>query len=336
MADEGTGKIRATSFEVAERAGVSRSSVSRAFTPGASISPVVKKKVIKAADELGYRVNYVARSLNKQRSELVGMIASGMVNPHRARQINALAQQLVREGFRPMLFCIDEGQDTEMLISMLLNYAVSGVIITSDAPPAAICRDCAKLEVPLVLVDRSEDLPFVDHITSDNVKGGQLLAGALLDAGCKRLFVVEPEPAVYSVTTRIEAFAKAARDKGAELIYSRCSGHEFEDGQQAADALARQLHSDDGVFCPSDMLALGFIDRLKFRYGVGVPDQVSVVGYDNIPQCEWGFARLTTIDQPVESFAIETVELLKMRIQNPHAAPIQRIIDVSLVQRESA
>ena len=93
-----------TSLDVAQMAGVSRSAVSRVFTPGASVSKKTREKVEKAASELGYRVNLVARGLNKQRTDLVGMIAARMDNPYRSAQIDALAKQLVRQGLRPMLF----------------------------------------------------------------------------------------------------------------------------------------------------------------------------------------------------------------------------------------
>ncbi|MEX3008515.1 LacI family DNA-binding transcriptional regulator [Hoeflea sp. TYP-13] len=322
-----------TSFDVARLAGVSRSAVSRAFTPGASISQDARQKVIDAANELGYRVNPVARALNQRRTDLVGMIVARMDNPYRASQIDALSKTLVRNDFRPMLFCIDEGHGTEQLLSMLLDYSVSGVVITSDAPPAEICNECAHLQVPLVLVDRDDRLPQVDRISGNNAKGGRLAAETLIDAGRRKLLVLQPETAVYSITTRIEAFLAAAAEFGADVEILPVGTHNYEAGRQAAPAVAARRQDGIGIFCPTDIVALGLLDALRVGYGVEIPREMSLIGYDDIPQSGWEFANLTTIRQPVDTFVDVIVEMLKSRIAEPDAAQREELVDVMLVRR---
>ncbi len=322
-----------TSFHVARLAGVSRSAVSRAFTPGTSISDKTREKVQIAAAELGYRVNLVARGLNRQRTDLVGMIASAMNNPYRSEQIDALAKRLVREGFRPMLFCIDEDMNEEQLLSILLNYQVSGVVITSDAPPVEICEECARMHVPLALVDRMDELPFVDRINGDNLKGGRLAAEMLIDAGRTNLVVVQPEKVGYSGRARIAAFIERAAEDGIKTTVLPVIASEYEGGSEAASAIAVQRDKKLGVFCPSDTLALGLLDALRSKHGVRIPDELSLIGYDDIPQSAWAFADLTTIKQSVEEFAKVTVDMLKARINDPEANPKNQIVDVSVVLR---
>lgn len=322
-----------TSLDVAKLAGVSRSAVSRTFTPGASVSDKTREKVQKAAAELGYRVNLVARGLNKQRTDLVGLIAARMDNPYRSAQIDALAKQLVREGFRPMLFCIDEGKDAEQLLSILLNYQVSGVVITSDAPPAKICAECAQMRVPLVLVDRADELPFVDRISSDNKKGGRLAAEVLIRAGRRRLLVLQPETMVYSMRERAAAFIGRAAEDGLVAEVMTVGTHEYYSGCAAADKIASRRDQGLGIFCPTDIVALGLLDALRHEHGVSIPEELSLIGYDDIPQAAWKFAQLTTIKQPVDEFARITVELLQERITNPEAAPKYKSVDVTIVQR---
>jgi LacI family transcriptional regulator len=331
--DERLAAKPATSFDVARLAGVSRSAVSRAFTPGASISAAARERVMEAAATLGYRVNHLARGLNKRRTDLVGLIASSMSNPYRAAQIDALAKCLVREGFRPMLFCIDEGMDTEQVISMLLNYSVSGVVITSNAPPAKICEECARMQVPLVLVDREDELPLVDRISGDNVKGGRLAADALIDAGRRRLVALRPKSDVYSIATRISAFVERAQAKGLEPEILPVGPPNYESGRDAAADIAARRSEGLGVFCPTDFIALGLLDALRTRHGVRIPEDASIVGYDDIPQAAWEFSNLTTIGQPVDQFAAETVALMKARIERPDSAPRRESVDVSLVRR---
>jgi LacI family transcriptional regulator len=290
MADN-TPKIPSvTSFDVARKAGVSRSAVSRAFTPGTSISAVTREKVVKAASELGYRINLVARGLNKQRTDLVGMIASGMSNPYRSEQIDALAKRLVRNGFRPMLFCIDEGMDEEQLLSILLNYQVSGVVITSDAPPVEICEECARMQVPLALVDRIDNLPFVDRINGDNVKGGRMAADVLIAAGRRQLVAVEQKAMGYSGKARIAAFIERAAEDDLATSIITVEASEYEGGAAAAVEVLAKLDQHPGVFCPSDTVALGLLDALRNKHDVRIPEELSLIGYDDIPQASWAFA----------------------------------------------
>ncbi len=329
-------KVRSiTSFDVARRAGVSRSAVSRTFTPGASISDNARSKVLQAATELGYRVNLVARGLNKQRTDLVGMIASRMSNPYRAEQIDALAKRLVREGFRPMLFTIDENMDEEQLLSILLNYQVSGVVITSDSPPVEICNECARMHVPLVLVDRIDALPFVDRVNGDNTKGGRLAADVLIAAGRSHLVIVQQESIGYSGVARIAAFSERANEKGLQTRIISVSENEYKGGAEAAARILPELGQNMGVFCPSDTVALGLLDTLRSKHNVCIPKELSLVGYDDIPQASWAFAELTTIKQSVDEFARVAVELLQERIINPEAKPQNKLVNVTLIRRGS-
>lgn len=333
MAD-GIHKITSvTSFDVARRAGVSRSAVSRAFTPGASISPRMREKIQKAATDLGYRVNLVARGLNKQRTDLVGMIVAGLGNPYRSEQIDALAKQLVREGFRPMLFCIDEGRGVEQLLSILLNYQVSGVVITSDAPPIDICEECARMNVPLALVHRIDHLPFVDRINGDNAKGGRIAADVLVKAGRRYLVAVKHDFLSYSENSRINAFLDRATELGVPTKTISVPASEYKGGFAAASEVVAHIDQQPGVFCQTDSMALGLLDAMRTKHGVRIPEHMSLIGYDDIPQASWAFANLTTIRQSVDEFARVTVGVLKERIRHPDAEPKNEIVDVTLVSR---
>jgi len=324
-----------TSLDVARLANVSRSAVSRTYTPGASVSAKTRKKVHEAAQILGYRVNLLARGLNKKKSDLVGMIVSGLSTPYRSEQVEALAKTLFHEGFRPILFTINEGTDTGLLLSILLTYQVSGVIITSEAPPIEICEECARIQVPLVLVHRADELPFVDRVNGDNNKGGRLAAQTLIDAGRRRLVVVRHDSISSSEATRVEAFVAHARQAGLPVQNVTVEQNEYEAGQAAAVEIADLVGPDLGVFCPTDMMALGLLDRARNKMGILVPEQMALIGYDDIAQAGWDFAQLTTIRQPADDFARTTVDVLKERIENPEMEPRPRVVDVSLVRRST-
>jgi len=328
-------KPSVTSFDVARHAGVSRAVVSRAFTSGSSISPKAREKVLKAADELGYHVNQMARALNRQRSDLVGLIVSNLTNPYRAGQIDALAKRLVADGYRPMLFCVDGQEETEQSISLLLNYSVSGVIVTSGLPPESICAQCAERRVPLVIIDRGHSYPYVDLVTSDNNGGGRVAVERFLAQGSRSLVVLEPRLKVYSVSARIDGFQRAAKEHGYSVTAITVTEPNYAGGQEGAMDFARLSLTDAAVFGPTDLCALGFLDTMRNKYGADVPNELSVIGYDDIPQASWHFASLTTFRQPVEDVAAAAVELLESRFADPDIQERGIILPVQLIERGS-
>ena len=336
MAD-GIHKITSvTSFDVARRAGVSRSAVSRAFTPGASISPRMREKIQKAATDLGYRVNLVARGLNKQRTDLVGMIVAGLGNPYRSEQIDALAKQLVREGFRPMLFCIDEGRGVEQLLSILLNYQVSGVVITSDAPPIDICEECARMNVPLALVHRIDNLPFVDRINGDNAKGGRIAADVLVKAGRRYLVAVKHDFLSYSENSRINAFLDRATELGVPTKTISVPASEYKGGFAAASEVVAHIDQQPGVFCQTDSMALGLLDAMRTKHGVRIPEQMSLIGYDDIDFAQDRVVPISTVRQPIgELGSLAAQLLLKHAVGGEAHVHRQIVLTPELVLRAS-
>ncbi len=326
---------RATSYDVARQAGVSRSAVSRAFTPGASISKATRAKVIRAADALGYRVNHLAKGLSNRRSDLVGLIVADLDNPFRAAQIDSLARELVANGYRPLLFPSDENFSTAEIVHLLLHYSLSGVVVTSDAPPTEICAECVRNGTPLVLVNKEVDNAFVDRVSVDNLRGGRLAAEALIDAGCKDLVALRPSRRSYSIESRIRGFRDGADDAGLEVTMFDGDLQTYEGGQSTAARFIERRRRNTGVFCPTDYMALGFLDALVTEYALTVPKDLQLIGYDDIPQSGWSFARLTTISQPVDQLASAAVSLLIDRINNPDADARVEVVPVELVQRDT-
>lgn len=335
MTNDAQMQRQATSYDVARQAGVSRSAVSRAFTPGASISKGTRAKVIRAADELGYRVNHLAKSLSNRRSDLVGLIVADLDNPFRAAQIDALARELVANGYRPLLFPTGENFGTAEIVHLLLHYSLSGVVVTSDAPPTEICAECVRTGVPLVLVNKEANNGYVDRVTVDNVCGGGLAANALIDAGCKDLVALRPSRRSYSIESRISGFRERGHHVGLEVTIFDGDLQTYEGGRSTAARFVEHRRQDTGVFCPTDYMALGFLDALVNEHAIAIPGDLQLIGYDNIPQSGWSFAKLTTISQPVDQLASAAVSLLIDRINNPNADARVKVVPVELVLRDT-
>jgi DNA-binding LacI/PurR family transcriptional regulator len=213
-----------TSFDVARKAGVSRSTVSRTFTAGARVSPEVRARVLEAADTLGYRVNALARGLQARHSNLVGVVASRLDTPYRALQVRCIAQGLLREGMNPLLLVADGGEDVRALIQNILAYSVAGVIVTSDTPSPEVVRACNKAGVPVVMINRGPASAGADTVCMDLEAGGRAAFEMLRTSGATRFGVVTPEQETYSVTGRANAFLPVARARAIRRSASQATG----------------------------------------------------------------------------------------------------------------
>lgn len=333
MTDRGSSKKQVNSFDVARLAGVSRSAVSRTFTDGASVSDETREKVIKAAQELGYRVNVLARSLHKQKSDLVGVVAADLDNPFRGEQIDLLSQGLLEQGLRPILLRGDPSTDVAELIGSLLQYSVAGVIVTSDTPPEEICRECLENGVPLVVVNKRDPGAPVDRVVTDFDAGGRLAFEHLIACGCRKLAVVTPERSSYSVNGRALAFEQAANDAGVPVIRIAWGTQTYDGGLSASAYVSRVKTEIDGVFCTADYLALGVLDGLRHEHGIRVPEDMQVIGYDDIVQASWKSYDLTTIVQSRKELCDITLKLLMQRLVDPDLPQQIEVSGVSLMQR---
>ncbi|MGK6314254.1 LacI family DNA-binding transcriptional regulator [Neorhizobium sp. DT-125] len=332
MTGAGREPRRVTSFDVARAAGVSRAAVSRAFTPDASVSEKTRQKVYQAAKELGYRVNYLARSLTNKRSDFVGLVAAGLDNPFRTQQLENLAHALIARNYRPILLPTSKEADSATVIEQLLHYAVSGVIVTSDAPPSHIFEECAAEGVPIVLINKGEDFPFVDRVVSDDRMSGYTAADHLLAAGAIKLAVIAGAAVSYSSRRRAEAFQSRCTMLGIEASLIPVVLNDYRHGHGAAERLLDL--GIDGVFCVNDYMACGVLDGLA---KAGRRDgSIKVIGHDDIPQASWSAYELTTFLQPCDVQAEQVIDLLTSRMSEPDAVARVEFTPVTLIKRKSA
>lgn len=326
---------RPTSFDVARAAGVSRSTVSRAFTEGSRISPEVRDLVLRTAETLDYRINALARGLQVSHSNLVGIVASRLDTPFRALQVRIIAQSLLREGMNPILLVADGGEDVQALIQNVLTYNVAGVIVTSDSPPPEVMLACRRAGTAVVLINRGPSASDADTVNMDVAAGGRAAFGMLRDSGVRRFGLLAPFQQTYSVTGRADAFLACCREAGVPVTVVRSDGQSHAAGRAAAEAIGRQTATGniEGVFCATDLLALGVLDKLRHEDGVAIPASVQLVGFDDIEPAAWGAYGLSTIRQDVAAQARAAVDLMLLRLQSPDRAFETRQFDLVKVYR---
>ncbi|MBP2547986.1 DNA-binding LacI/PurR family transcriptional regulator [Neorhizobium galegae] len=321
--------------QVARRAGVSRSAVSRTFTPGASVSPATREKVMHAAQELGYHVNDLARGVLNNQSRLVGIVATRPEVGFRAHLTAALSKVLIKRGNVPIL--INTGQTEEELVAaqkMLIGHRAEATIILSGSPPASFFELARRNGQPVVMIGRSE--PDADHVRAGNSEASQQAALAFLAAGRRRFAFAGSHSATPAILERETAFVAAVEAAGFTVRVARGRDSDYDSGVVAA----RQLMADredlpDAVFCANDLIAFGLMDVMRLEAGLAVPDDLAVIGFDDVPEAAWLNYRLTTFRQDPDVMARRAVELLERRLANPDAEPdVERVIPL-IVYRDS-
>ncbi|MFC6491162.1 LacI family DNA-binding transcriptional regulator [Nitratireductor sp. GCM10026969] len=324
------GFVRA--LDVALHAGVSRSAVSRCFTPGASVSDAVRLRVEASARALGYRVNRLAQTLHTERSSLVGVVGSNLANPYLAVQLADLTAALVEEDLQCLLMnASGDGKDLRRSLQLLLEYRVRAVVVLSGAPHHSLVRECLDNGVRVVLINRTVDSALADIIAFDAEQGGRLAAERLIADGRRRVAVVQSASKTLSKRQRAEAFRARMAEAGVEVVTWTRGGNSYAAGEEAARALLGQ-GGIDGVFCVTDELGLGFLNAARHALARRIPEEMSLIAFDDVPQAAWSSHAMTTIRQPVAELNRAVIEALT-RDTAGDRRPFVRKIPVTLVER---
>ncbi len=328
---------KVTSLEVARRAGVSQSAVSRVFTPGASVSDKTADKVREAARELGYRPNILARAMITGRSRIIGLVVGYLENHFYPEVLEKLSKALQAEGYHVLIFLTSQTTgNIDTVVDEILDYQVDGIIMASVAMSSDITSRCEAAGVPVVLFNRLQDDESLSGVASDNLAGGRRLARFLVAGGHRRIAHVAGWGGASTQRDRERGFLEGLREAGQQL-HSRAVGDFKSDGaRHAARALFGGEDRPDAVFVANDHMAFAVMDVLRFDLGLRVPEDVSVVGYDDVAIAAWPSYDLTTVRQPANRMVEETVRTMLTRIDKPDT-PARRIaLDGPLIVRGSA
>ncbi|MCV6547470.1 MAG: LacI family DNA-binding transcriptional regulator [Cohaesibacter sp.] len=328
---------KVTSTQVAKLAGVSQSAVSRVFTPGASVSKKTANKVRAAAAELGYRPNVLARSLITGKSRIIGLVVAYLENQFYPEAIEKLSNELQQHGYHVLVFMAsNDSEATQDVIDELLDYQVDGIITASVGMSNDLTARCEAAGIPIVLFNRQQDDDRLSGVSSDNFAGGRKLAEFLIKAGHKKIAHVAGWEGASTQRDREAGFIAGLAESG-QTLFARAEGNfHFEQAQQAARTLFDCEDRPDAVFVANDHMAFAVMDVLRFQLDLRIPQDVSVVGYDDVTLASWPSYDLTTVRQPANRMVAETVTALLSRIEDP-ASPVRRVaIDGPLIIRGSA
>ena len=333
---------KVTAVDVAERAGVSQSAVSRVFTPGASVSPQTKNKVLKVAMELGYRPNSLARAMVSGKSRMIGLVVAYLQNQFYPEAIEKLSKAMQERNYHLLVFMTSKTEgDVSEVFEEILDYQVDGIIAASVALSSDLSERCANAGVPVVLFNRSQDDDSLSSVTSENYQGGRKIAEHLIVTGHQRISFIAGWEGASTQRDRQAGFIDALQDAGVDLWSRGVGNFVMEDAKAAtlgmfADGVE---NGPDAIFVANDHMAFAVMDTLRFELGIAVPEQVSVIGYDDVPAASWPSYDLTTVRQPTNQMVTATVDLLLAQVENSDMSsisPRQIKIDGPLIIRGSA
>ncbi len=325
----------ATAHDVARHAGVSQSAVSRAFTPGASISPAMRERVLAAAAALGYRPNLIARSLITRRTGMVGVAVGSLANHLYPGMLEALANRLQAEGYRILLFTAPRDGNADPEMEQILRYQVDAIVLAATTLSSHLADECSAAGVPVVLFNRTSSRAAAASVTGSNHDGAYALARLIAEAGHRRPAFIAGPPNASTNRDRQEGFLAGCAAHGLPAPIIVPGGFSEAGAIAAITELLARPEPPDAVFCASDHMAITVLDTVRHCFGLRVPEDISIVGFDDAPPAAWPSYALTTYRQPIQPMVEATVTLILERLASPEAPARQVVIPGELVIRRS-
>lgn len=318
--------------DVAKRAGVSRSAVSRTYTEGASVSEKTRAKVEKAANALGYSPNALASSLTTGRTKLIGLVSNNFHNPIFLEVFDRFTKGLQARGLRPLLVNLTDEVSPENSIRMLRAYSVDGVIVASSTLPASFAEGFRDAGVPVVhSFGRQSPSPKVNVLGIDNIEAGRLAAQTLLDRGYARVAFLGGPKAATSTQDRFAGFAEVTKAAGVEMTVSYASNYSFDAGRAEMQRLL-QSTTAEAYFCGDDVLSIGALSAIQSA-GLCVPQDIGIIGLNDMEMAAWANINLTTIRNPIAQIIASSIELIEASLNDDSRYPEARLFACEVVER---
>ncbi|MBL0939085.1 MAG: LacI family DNA-binding transcriptional regulator [Gemmatimonadaceae bacterium] len=323
---------RPTIIDVAAAAGVSKSLVSLVMRGAKNVSLEKRELVLASAAALGYRPNAVARTLVQRRSHLIGVLLSDLHNPFFAEVIDGLQAEAGERGYSTIMSVVDQRENAERrALDTLLELRIDGLILASPMIETGGITSSSK-EVPVVLVARHARIASVDSVANDDPRGASLIVQHLAELGHRRIAHIDGGNAAGAAERRRGYERSMQKRELTEFVQIVPGAYSDEGGRQGIAVLFDSPTPPTAVFVANDLAALGALSALAER-GLRVPEDVSVVGYDNTSLAAVSQIHLTTVDQPRPDMGRTAVRLLLERLTGKRESASHVLIPPRLVVR---
>lgn len=315
--------------EVAKLANVSPATVSRVMNGTARVDDEKRERVLKVIKETGFVPNEVARSLFRKSAKIIGLVIPSIENPFFTHMASAIEKEADANGYRVILYNTDSNFEKEKAaLQMLSSMNADGIILTRI--DEKLLSYVEATNIPAVVTDSlflgGKDITYV---YSDHYQGGRIAAEHLIDCGCKKIVCVRGVQTIASARARYMGCQDVCREKGVELNTVDCD-YTFQNGLRAAEELLEKYPDVDGIVASNDMVAISIYKVLK-KNNISVPEQVQLIGYDDIEIASIMTPELTTIKQSVKTIGKKAAELIifdreKETEENNYIFPVKLVV----------
>ncbi len=300
---------KVTAKDVAERTGVSKWTVSRAFTDGASIAPDVKTKVLEMAAEMGYTPNLLARSLSTRSTQLIALVVDELGNPNQLHTLDETTRQLQARGYSTLLLNISPEYGPAIALRLADQFQVDGIIFLGTTLKHELIQFAQQVKhIPLVVILRNSGQADISYVSTDGYAAGAEIADLFLTQGYGRIGYMAGPMSERTELRRFEGFRDRLKKNGIALTAVIEAAHyRREEGMQA---LLRYLEATprdqrlEAIFCENDILAIGAIDALLCS---NAQNKIAIVGFDDIELANAPSYQLTTFRQPIKYLVSEAI-----------------------------
>lgn len=319
--------------EVAARAGVSRSAVSRVFTPGAPVAPATRARIQAAAEELGYRPSILASALTTGRTKLIGLVSTNFHNPVFLEIFDRLTRGLQDRALRPLLVNLSGDMTLDAAVQMLRQYSVDGVIVASSTLPPDYPLAFKAAGLPVVhAFGRFTDRPAVDVVGVDNHACGRMAADTMLARGYRRVgFLGGPQTAT-STQDRLAGFRAGLAEASVIPVEGFADAYSFQAGRTGMQQMLAAGVRPEAWFCGDDILSMGAMSALADA-GLRVPQDVGILGMNDMEMAGWPTVNLTTIRQPIPEIIQASIDTIEAALHGNPTPPATRLFACHITER---
>lgn len=322
-----------SSRDVAQLAGVSQSTVSRAFNASYPMDNALRTRVFEAAKELKYRPNIIARSLLSKKSDIIGIAVPDIKDPFISSALHYLIHGLQSAGFQSLIFVPEQNDDVDTVIGKVLQYQMNVCIIFSSHSTTTLASKCVENGIAPILFNRYIPGSSTSSICCNDLLCGRKVAQELYECGYRSFCFISGDSDASTINDRRTGFQLQLREYGIDNFVVIDAGLTYDDGLRAAEVLVNHPANIDACFCSADSLALGVLDYLKYVAHKNVPQDIGVIGFDDILAAQSYAYNLSTVRQPWSKLIRATVSTVKELIRDPEAEPVTKLIEGTLLIR---
>lgn len=301
---------KVTSRDVARVAGVSQSTVSRVFSDVNSVKPELKERVYRAAKEIGYRPNLVARGMISGKTNVIGLVVGDNLDPFYNRIINKFAEAIQKMGKQCLIFKVPRQDQLGKIVERVLQFQVEAVIVTASAMTKVMAEVILENNVPVILFNRFIPGLDISTVYVDAVNGATTVAEYLYQKGHRNIGYIQYIKETGEELEKKIGFYSKLRQYGIFQIKEETAEYDYQSGFEAGIRLLSGEDAPSAIFCTSDLIALGVMDAARKELGLRIPEDVAIIGYDDIEMSSWESYSLTSVHQPVEEMIEKTMEIL--------------------------